>query len=265
MKKYKLTLLAAFAVAGTSFAGSGVASKEYKQPVVTPCFRDTEFAVDVFYTFNDAVNNCGTNRGDLNDIHRFDPGRFDPRRFDNNGLFRFSGTDNGHYFRDGSGGGIGFDYFFARYFGVSVEGNWWVGTNKAQFNGVAFRNGAGNVTVAATNGQTAGVAVIQNGQVVGVRSQTINGDSSEFHNVANQLTGSVILRYPIEGSFCWAPYIFGGGGGVWDTLSTGFGHAGLGAEWRVTPNIGVFTDWRWQWMANRNDVNTTRAGVRFVF
>lgn len=260
MKKYALTLLAACAVAGTSFAGEAVMSKEYKQPVVTPCFQDQEFAVDLFYSYNDAIHH-NVHRGDLRngDITA-------TPEFDRNGNLVFSGFNNQRYFRDGSGGGVGFDYFFARYFGISVEGNWWVGVNNNYFRGIVIPNPAGGVTVIAGNGETAGVGVVNPNGSVTVRTVPVpNTNNSNFHDVANQVTGSLILRYPFEGSICWAPYILGGGGGVWDGRSTGFGHLGLGAEYRMTPHIGLFADWRWEWMCNRNDVNMTRAGVRFVF
>ena len=254
MKKTTLTLLAAFAVAGTSFAGTTVTSKEYKQPVVvTPCFRDTEFAVDLFYSYNNAVHNKGGNN-------------FDGNTSDNNGTFGFNGFNQNRYFRDGSGGGVAVDYFFARYFGISVEGNWWVGVNNNTVEGVAFQNAAGGTTVVATNGATVGAVTTANGTVTGAGTTTVNNrNESDFHDVAHQVTGSLIFRYPFEGSFCWAPYVFGGGGGIWDGRSSGFGHMGLGAEWRMTPNFGLFADWRWEFIANRNDVNTTRAGIRFVF
>jgi len=260
MKKYALTLLAAFAIAGTSFAGEAVMSKEYKQPVVTPCFRDTEFALDLFYTYSDAIHRSISRDALTNGDITATP------EFDHNGDLVINASDHKRYFRDGSGGGVGFDYFFARYFGVSVEGNWWVGANTNTFRGVVIPNPAGGVTVIGGNGQTAGVGVVNPNGSVTVRTVSIPGQSSSnFHDVTNQVTGSLILRYPFEGQVCWAPYVLGGGGGVWDGRSTGFGHLGLGAEYRITPNIGVFADWRWEWMCNRNDVNMTRAGVRFVF
>ena len=51
MKKLTLSALAAFAVAGSAFAGS---AKDFKQPAAPQFFKDTEFALDAFYSYNDA-------------------------------------------------------------------------------------------------------------------------------------------------------------------------------------------------------------------
>ena len=190
MKKLTLSLLSVAAVASTSFAGTIVSTKEYKQPVVTPCFKDTEAAFDLFYSFNDGYNTGGRE----------------------------------HYLRDGSGGGAAFTVFFARYFGLGIEGNWW--------------NGA--------------------------LSPNNNPDNDK--DVVHQVTGQLTLRYPFEGAFCWAPYTFLGGGGIFDGSAAGLGNAGAGVEFRVTPNIGIFTDWRYNWTAGgANYFSNSRAGLRFVF
>ena len=246
MKKLTLTLLAAFAVAGTSFAGTTVSTKEYKQPVVTPCFQDTEFAMDVFYTYNDACHQ-GSSTSLRTDSFTRTSTLGSSTITDRFGVAVSDSTPQ--YFRDGSGGGVGFDYFFARYFGVSVEGNWWVGANASNtFEGAIVRD-----------------RTISNGSSSTTTRTVSTGSKTTInHDVTHQVTGSVIFRYPIEGSFCWAPYLFGGGGGIWDGKSTGFGHVGLGAEWRVTPKIGIFSDWRWEF-TSRNDINSSRLGVRFIF
>lgn len=203
MKKLKLSLLAACAVASPAFAGTTtVVTKEY-QPVVIPqsCFQDQEVQLDLFYSFND-------------------------------------GRPSTHqYYRDGSGGGVAINYFFARYFGFSVEGNWWNGVNK--FADHDHRNH---------------------------RNHHRNEDRSK-RSVAHQVSGHFVLRYPVEcGNLCFAPYIFGGGGGLFNGQNVGFGDVGAGIEFRVTENIGIFSDWRWNFTGkNKNDVDTTRAGLRFIF
>ncbi|MEI7957665.1 MAG: hypothetical protein WCI40_01035 [Verrucomicrobiota bacterium] len=177
----KVTLSALAAFAVAASAFAGSA-KDFKQPVAQKFFQDTEFALDAFYSYND------TKAG---------------------------------YFVDGSGGGVGADFFFQRYFGVGVEGNWW--------------NGA--------------------------QPETKKG-------VVSQVAANVSLRYPMEfTSFGVAPYIFGGGGVALSAHDCGFPDVGAGVEVRVTPRVGVFADWRWNFMAGdaKNDVNTTRTGVRFVF
>ena len=185
MKKQTTILLAAVALASTSFAGTAVvSSNEYKQTTnTTSYFQDQEVAVDLFYSHNDAMNNGGRHG----------------------------------YFHDRSGGGAGASFFFARYFGVGVDANWFGG----------------------------------------------GPDDAVLH----QLTGNLILRYPIEMcSFGLAPYIFGGGGEILDGKHTSIADAGVGAEIRLTPHFGIFGDWRYNFTSNdRRDLGTTRAGIRFAF
>ena len=318
MKKLTLSALAAVAVVGTSFAGPcPVVSKEFKQPCVTPCFRDQEFQLDLFYSYNDASHQGSSSVSDtftsapfttpvapgflptrttniLNDPAIIPPGSVVVDH-------RNTNVSVPQYFNDGSGGGVGLNYFFARYFGVGVEGNWWDGC-RGGFTGettardlVGLPAGVDPVAVAAA-ARAAGVnATAVDPTTVLLRARRSLGDNNR--DVANQVTGSLILRYPFEGPICWAPYIFGGGGGIFDGKSTGFGHVGFGVEFRVTPYMGFFSDWRWEFMSGhngdngwrdngrirelvdtfgvrnfddfdnkkRNDVGMTRVGVRFVF
>jgi len=90
MKKLSLALiaLASFAVVPVQ-AGTEVTFKQTKEVVLEEeCrFRDMEWQVDLFYT-------------------------------------GFSG-ERGAAFKTGSGGGIGVNFFFARYFGVGYEAAWY--------------------------------------------------------------------------------------------------------------------------------------------
>src|SRR4051812_6237395 len=94
MKKATFGFLACIALAATSFAGTATVSagkgyKEYKQVEKPTCFSDTEIQADVFGAY--AVTEAGQG-GEIRD--------------------------------HGWGGGIGLNYFFARYFGVGAEGYW---------------------------------------------------------------------------------------------------------------------------------------------
>ncbi|MFZ4682931.1 MAG: hypothetical protein ACOYMS_10535 [Terrimicrobiaceae bacterium] len=94
MKKLLLTTTILACSLVVSIAGDGKSFKETKNPIepVETCrFRDTEFQVDVFYT----------------------------------GFFGGKGT----YFKTGSGGGIGLNFFFAKYFGIGYEGSVYSGNN----------------------------------------------------------------------------------------------------------------------------------------
>ncbi len=88
MKKLTLTLLLAIAVAAPAIAGTE--AKTFKDKVVVetvPCrFRDMELQLDAFYT------GFASSRGAL---------------------------------RTGSGGGVGLNFFIARYFGIGYEGVWY--------------------------------------------------------------------------------------------------------------------------------------------
>ena len=218
MKTLTLIALGAFAVAGSSFAGPAikVSSKDFKQPAAEPFFKDTELSLDAFYSYND-----GRQRNPQLDNEQFNV--LQPQ-----------------YFVDGSGGGVGATYFFLRYVGVGLEGNWWNGTRPG-------------ITQATEDNLFA-------------KGKDIPQDFKK--EVGSQVTANLTLRYPIEfTSFGLAPYIFGGGGALFSDQSCGFSDAGAGVEFRVTPHMGIFADWRWNFMTgdNRNDVTTTRAGFRFVF
>jgi hypothetical protein len=323
MKKITLSALAAITVAGTAFAGpeTVVTSKEYKQPCVTPCFRDTEFQLDLFYSYNDAEHQ-GSNSA--TDRHFFGPETTPVSGLvpggasgllNNSSVIPSGSTVTGvrrtevkdtPYFRDGSGGGLGLNYFFYRYFGVGIEGNWWDGVNSGSYSGnytskevVSLPSGYDATAVAAAvkaASSKTSVTVLNSSTLVLKRSASFGRTST---SAAQQVAGSLILRYPFEGTVCWAPYIFGGGGGIFDGESTGFGHIGLGVEFRVTPYMGFFTDWRWEFTGgnynnddwrndsrikelakalggysklnlnnsntSKNDISITRVGVRFVF
>jgi len=220
MKKATFSALAALAIAGTAFAGPAKDSKALVT-TATPFFQDTEFALDAFYSYNDGRHQ-------------------DPKMCDANICVL-----QPQYLTDGNGGGVGADFFFARYFGVGLEGNWWNGANSG-------------ISKEEHDNLLAKGKVDSQGRVIA------NYDK----DVANQVTGNLILRYPMEfQSFGLAPYILGGGGVISDSKNSGFYDVGAGVEVRLTPHWGVFSDWRWNFVegSNVNDVTTTRAGIRYVF
>jgi Outer membrane protein beta-barrel domain len=104
------------------------------------------------------------------------------------------------------------------------------------------------------------------------------------------VTGNVILRYPLDikfPGFHLAPYVFGGVGGLFNQNNTftrvaTLGHAqalhrrnsddqvlgdgGLGLEYRFTPNIGLFSDVRYNLVnESKNNFLLTRFGLRYAF
>jgi hypothetical protein len=97
---------------------------------------------------------------------------------------------------------------------------------------------------------------------VGVDGQIYDGGANGVWDV----TGRLIARYPIElGTYCLAPYAFGGGGIQADSTTSGTWHAGAGLEWRATQKIGVFGESRYTWGAQNDDAYQARLGVRFAF
>lgn len=95
MTKIICTLVASAAIAATSFAGtasvsSGKSYKEYKNVEQPTCFNDQELQLDTFGAY--AVGEGKSHAGPIRD-HAF-------------------------------GGGVGVNYFFARYFGIGADGIW---------------------------------------------------------------------------------------------------------------------------------------------
>ncbi|MEQ1861314.1 MAG: outer membrane beta-barrel protein [Chthoniobacteraceae bacterium] len=173
MKKLTISFLASLAIVASSFGGTEM--KDFKEPVAEPCFKDTEFQLDVFGSYTDAA-------------HR-------------------SSHD------DGIGGGLGLNYFFTRNLGVALSGNLYDG---------------------------------------------------DVHGAWN-VDGSLVLRFPIEGGICLAPYILAGGGIAANGKTEGTWHAGGGLEWRVTHTIGLFGEGRYIWSQDEHSGTQVRAGLRFVF
>lgn len=202
MKKLVFGLAATVALAASSFAGtatysSGKTYKDYKQVEQPTCFSDTEIQVDIFGAYADG--NAAVHAGPIKD--------------------------------HGWGGGVGVNYFFARYFGLGAEGYWLAGKHNL------------------------------------AQSDTEAEDHlTTFHSGG----GNLIFRYPMD-SICLAPYVYIGGGATVDGKTWAVGDAGLGLEYRIVPNkIGIFADERWNYYGDRfghDDLNNfmTRAGVRWVF
>ncbi len=92
MKKLAFSFLAVAALAATSFAGTEISTGKEKKVVVPPttCFNDHELQFDTFGTY--VVGNGDTHAGPIRD--------------------------------HGWGGGIGVNYFFTRYVGISADGFW---------------------------------------------------------------------------------------------------------------------------------------------
>ena len=95
---------------------------------------------------------------------------------------------------------------------------------------------------------------------VGVDATVHNNDSAFVDNVNT----SVIGRFPI-GDSGFAPYIYGGGGHLFDPSDDWSVHAGVGFEFRINPHTGIFIDGRYAWADDESDYSIIRSGFRFAF
>ena len=82
--------------------------------------------------------------------------------------------------------------------------------------------------------------------------------------VVSSISGSLIGRLPMD-ELHLAPYVFAGGGGHFNSVDQASGHAGLGLEYRFTPNFALFSDGRYVFTDETNDFGLIRFGVRFPF
>ena len=78
------------------------------------------------------------------------------------------------------------------------------------------------------------------------------------------LNGDGYFRYPIKQTGL-APYGFGGGGRQWTHAAQWLGHVGVGIEYRVHPEAGVFFDAREVFPEHTKDYAVLRFGFRFAF
>ena len=182
------------------------------------------------------------------------------------GTYVFTGTEwqNDRYLHADHawGGGIDAKYFFHRYFGVGIEG-WAVDARQARENDFAdFSDGI------------------------------FQRSFGHENNAVGAVLGTLTLRYPIPCTR-FAPYIFGGGGGIFgggqrtvnqrffeageggDIIQTvghtssesrGIGQVGGGMEVRFTPHIGWISDFSWNFVDGpNNNFGMVRTGVNFAF
>ncbi|HEV2096366.1 MAG TPA: hypothetical protein VGQ82_07680 [Chthoniobacterales bacterium] len=225
MRKLMSCLCAAIALTGTAVAGpEHYSGKEMKQTAAAPScpqwYADNEWNVSLWGTYAFTGNN-----------YRED---------------RYLDVDHAW------GGGVDAKYFFARYFGLGVEGY---------------------VLDANNNG--------------GDRFNTFRNDGSSRRAIGSVL-GTFTLRYPIPCTR-FAPYVYTGGGGIFGggvssetvidpTTGDAFrqdirasnsklvGQFGGGLEVRVTPHIGIIQDFSWNVVDGpNNNFGMARAGVNFAF
>ncbi len=239
MRKLTLGLLA-FAIMGSVvFAGetsiySGKEMRTTTAPPVCEWYRDTEWNVGLWGAY--AFTGTDNNRSSLLDMAvTGDTGTYD----------RFLGGDHAW------GGGLDIKYFFAKYFGIGVEG-FGLAAHGSRYNYTNFGLGDFN-------------------------------KESDHHVVGGGL-GTLTLRYPI-GCSRFAPYVWAGGGGIFgghrdravrvggavadiahETESRGMGQFGGGMEVRITPRMGWIADFSWNVVDGAdNNFGMARTGINISF
>jgi hypothetical protein len=173
------------------------------------------------------------------------------------GTYVFTGNDwaNDRYLEADHawGGGGDLKYFFHRYFGIGIEG--WVVDARRAFEDVT----------------EVGPAIIVT--------------KEHESRAVGAVLGTLTLRYPIRCTR-FAPYIFGGGGGIFgggerdhvvfeeglvttehtDSETKAIGQVGGGIEVRFTPHIGWVSDFSWNFVDGpNNNFGMVRTGVNFAF
>ena len=194
MKKIILSLGLVVFTSVACYAGTG--SSSVKHPMdktvvpVDELFRSNEFDVSVFSSVAlGGIDLYDNRKNNLNDVFK---------------SFKH---------QKAWGGGVECGYFFTRYIGLGIEGDW-----------------------------------------------------LDAQSAISSVSGNVIGRYPIEyGNWAWAPYVFIGGGGQFDSVNAGYSQSGVGVEFRFKSHWGIFSDARY--VIHDSDLNYAliRAGIRFNF
>jgi hypothetical protein len=225
LKKLTLSLCAAVALGSVAYAGTSTYSgKEMKntvqQQTCPEWYANNEWNVNLWGTYSFT----GTEWRDD----------------------RYLGVDHAW------GGGIDAKYFFARYFGLGLEGY-----------GLALNNNHG--------------------------TRFFFGDTedNDRRGAAGAVLGTFTLRYPIPCTR-FAPYAFAGGGVIFggggrdevffdssgsvvdvrrhDTNAEPVGQFGGGFEVRITPHIGWTNDFSWNVVnGSQNNFGMVRSGINFAF
>jgi hypothetical protein len=251
MKQFTLTIVILCALSAFSQAGTEQYSgKEMKQVAPVPCeeyYADSEFNVSVWGTYAWAGTDMGRANKEVTDDRP--AGHFDfYGKYD-----RFLAEDHAW------GGGIDVKYFFARYFGVGIQGSGMYGHSRH----LLFDEGGPN---------------------------SANEEHFEDDNHwVGGVMGTLTVRHPFHCSR-FSPYAWGGLGGYFggsndkpDSVSNGnfegagrfndlrdenrfAGQFGIGLEVRITRHIGVTGDVAWNVLEGpHNDFGMTRVGLNFAF
>jgi len=149
-----------------------------------------------------------------------------------------------HVEHDAGGGGVEVSWFFTRYFGVAIEGDFL----------------AGNPYVTELSGQFIARYPFE------FAPKPATGYSKDDKAVRPP-TGGKDYKDTEVATPTWgiAPYVLVGGGSQWDGRAVGLFDVGGGAELRFAKHWGVFSDVRWYFRDSSQHFTAVRAGVDYQF
>jgi len=139
------------------------------------------------------------------------------------------------------GGGITFNYFFTRYIGVGLEGDFL----------------GGNPYDTALTGQL----IFRYPFEFGAKAAPA-GYSKDGKDIRDAKDGKTTMSGPTWGL---APYVLIGGGGQWDGRAEGIGEFGGGVELRFKGHYGCFVESRWIMHDARQTYAAETIGFSYIF
>ena len=139
------------------------------------------------------------------------------------------------------GGGVELNYFFNRYVGVSLQGD--------------FLGGYGYNTVGVAN------LIFRYPFEFGAATSPA-GYSKDGKSTVDSKDGKSVVTGPTWGI---APYVVMGGGAQWDGRCEGVGDVGGGLEFRFKQHYGIFLEGRWVVHDARQNYASETAGVSYNF
>jgi len=251
MKKSVLGVLCIAAITSAAIAGTETYSgKEMKQVSPPPCpqwYADNEFNVSLWGTYLFTGNNWQDDRY-LKSDHAW-------------------------------GGGIDAKYFFHRYFGVGIEG-WMVNSRQAREND--FADFSDDIFQQTFNHVNKGI-----GAVLGTLTlrypipctrfspYIFGGGGGIFGGGQRPINRFFREREPGDRPVTGPGGLISNGGEGFDILKTvghtdsesqGIGQVGGGMEVRITPHIGLISDFSWNFVEGpHNNFGMVRTGVNFAF
>lgn len=149
-------------------------------------------------------------------------------------------VNHDHILHNAAGGGVMTNYYFNRYIGVSLEGD--------------FLGGYSYNTVLISN------LIFRYPFEFG--EKTVAGYSKDGKSTVDSKDGKSTVTGPTWGL---APYVFIGGGCQWDGRAEGVGDVGGGLEVRFAQHYGVFVEGRWVAHDARQNYASELLGVSYNF